>query len=178
MPGVGRGRTLSGEKGCEMRRFLWSSLGVLLLACLLGGEAGSVATSSARIPSVSIVSFVTPVSGPCGIVAGSDGALWFTNCGNDTIGRITTSGSISIYRHPGISPGEITAGPDGALWFTNFGDVGEGFGSIGRVTTAGRFSFFQHKSISGPRGISVGPDGALWFTNSGSIGRARIAKAD
>jgi len=31
------------------------------------------------------------------ITSGSDGALWFTNAGNNSIGRITTSGVVSNY---------------------------------------------------------------------------------
>ena len=51
---------------------------------------------------------------------GSDGALWFTNSGNNSIGRITTGGVVTNYTDPGILiPEPITAGPDGALWFAN-----------------------------------------------------------
>ena len=57
--------------------------------------------------------------------------MWFTNNGNNSIGRITTSGVISNYTAPSIdAPDGITAGPDGALWFTNLGN-----NSIGRITT-------------------------------------------
>ena len=39
---------------------------------------------------------------------------------SDSIGRITTDGSIPVYTDPSIDrPQGITAGPDGALWFTN-----------------------------------------------------------
>ncbi len=54
------------------------------------------------------------------ITAGPDGALWFTNAGNNSIGRITTAGVVTNYTGTGIiDPEGITAGPDGALWFTN-----------------------------------------------------------
>ena len=39
---------------------------------------------------------------PEGIAAGPDGALWFTNDGNDSIGRITTSGKVTNYTGTGI----------------------------------------------------------------------------
>ena len=65
---------------------------------------------------------------PEGITTGPDGALWFTNTGNSSIGRITTSGVVTNYTSGSVTdPTSITAGPDGALWFTN-GD------SIGRIT--------------------------------------------
>ena len=92
--------------------------------------------------------------------------------GQDSIGRITTSGKVSSFRDASIrGPRAIAAGPDGALWFTN--NRGD---SIGRITTGGKVSSFRHASIDGPWGITAGPDGALWFTNDGSdsIGRIQI----
>ena len=75
----------------------------------------------------------TGISDPSGIAAGPDGALWFTNYGNNSIGRITTAGTVTNYTGTGISsPAGIAAGPDGALWFTNCGN-----NSIGRITTTG-----------------------------------------
>ena len=117
------------------------------------------------------------ISTPNGIVAGPDGALWFTNSGN-SIGRITTAGVVTNYTGTGISfPTGITVGPDGALWFTNRGND-----SIGRITTAGLVTNYTDPSIDDPMGIAAGPDGALWFTNAltggqdeGSIGRITTA---
>ena len=106
---------------------------------------------------------------PQDITTGPDGALWYTNIGNNTIGSITTSGVISTYSDPSIvGPQDITAGPDGALWFTNFSN-----NSIGRITTTGVVSNYTDPTINEPFAITTGPDGALWFTNAGndSIGR-------
>jgi virginiamycin B lyase len=78
------------------------------------------------------------------IVAGPDGALWFTDIPGE-IGRINTAGVVTEFAVPEIppppgskpgtpgtpaSPTSITVGPDGALWF------GEN-GAIGRIATAG-----------------------------------------
>ena len=121
-----------------------------------------------------ISSYTDPsISGPAGITAGPDGALWFTNAGNNSIGRITTAGTVTSYADPSISaPQDITAGPDGALWFTNAGN-----NSIGRITTAGTVTNYTDPSISGPDGITTGPDGALWFTNAGNNSIGRITTA-
>ena len=55
---------------------------------------------------------------PQGITAGVDGALWFCNGGNNSIGRITTAGVATSYTDPRINfPQGITTGPHGALWF-------------------------------------------------------------
>ena len=68
---------------------------------------------------------------PNGIALGPDGNLWFTNYGNDSIGRITPIGVVTNYSGgSGIwAPYAITAAPDGNLWFANSLD-----NSIGRIT--------------------------------------------
>jgi virginiamycin B lyase len=117
-----------------------------------------------------VSNFTDPsISAPNGITLGPDGALWFTNNANNSIGRITTAGSVTSYTDATISgSGGIAVGSDGALWFTNFRN-----GSIGRITTAGRVTNYTDASINIPDTIAPGPDGALWFTNhgNGSIGR-------
>jgi virginiamycin B lyase len=92
---------------------------------------------------------------PLDITAGPDGALWFTNNISNTIGRITTSGVVTLFPLAANSgAGVITAGPDGALWFTT--STG-----IGRISTSGAVTVFP---VSGEvDGITAGPDGALWF---------------
>lgn len=92
---------------------------------------------------------------PLDITAGPDGALWFTNSISNTIGRMTTSGGVTLFPLAANSgAGVITAGPDGAMWFTTSG-------GIGRITTSGAVTVFP---VSGEvDGITAGPDGALWF---------------
>jgi hypothetical protein len=61
------------------------------------------------------------------MTVGPDGALWFTN--GDSIGRVTTDGTVSTFTSPSISvPRYITATAD-AVWFTN-----EGNSSLGSVS--------------------------------------------
>jgi streptogramin lyase len=84
---------------------------------------------------------VDPTSGPTGITAGPDGALWFTESWGYRIGRITTDGMVTEFSS-GItrynSLGGITAGSDGNLWFTETTYVGVdawfGANVIGRVS--------------------------------------------
>jgi virginiamycin B lyase len=96
------------------------------------------------------------------IVAGSDGALWFTECNANKIGRITTGGAFTEFPVTTTSsvPNGIAAGADGALWFA------ERFGNnIGRITTGGTLTEYPTvTSASHPNAITAGPDGALWFT--------------
>jgi virginiamycin B lyase len=58
------------------------------------------------------------------IIAGPDGALWFTT-GQTSIGRITTDGIVTEYTTPsGHEPTSLTAGPDGNIWFAENDRVG------------------------------------------------------
>jgi len=70
---------------------------------------------------------MTPLEQPIDLVAGRDGAIWFTEYKgtyqheNDAkLGRITTSGAITEYSggfNPKSGPTGITLGPDGKVWF-------------------------------------------------------------
>ena len=126
-----------------------------------------------RITTAGVISRYTGtgILDPEGITAGPDGALWFTNWGNNSIGRITTSGAVTNFTHAGVvGPLGIAKGPDGALWFTNWGN-----NSIGRITTAGAISNYTSTGFDGPAAIAAGPDRALWLTNffGNSIGRIK-----
>jgi streptogramin lyase len=87
---------------------------------------------------ISTAGVVTKYTGPGidepdRIATGSDGALWFTNYGDSSIGRTSTAGVVTNYTGPGIDePKRITEGSDGALWFTNYPN-----NTIGRISTAG-----------------------------------------
>lgn len=69
------------------------------------------------------------------ITAGPDGALWFTDGGDESIGRITTAGQISEYPigtpTPSSPQGIVSVG--GELWFAE-----EGLTALGSVDPDGR----------------------------------------
>lgn len=99
------------------------------------------------------------------IVAGPDGALWFTDFANDQIGALSTNGVIREY--PAHSPytalNAIAAGPDGALWFTRQDGV------IGRITTGGAITTFTLPTPnSQPNGIAAGSGKTLWIAETGA----------
>src|SRR5215469_1397719 len=127
-----------------------SGAGLVVLAGAVGGGAisGSAAVTAVVRPAAASadgaghVTLYAGIASPDSITAGPDKALWFTNLGNNSIGRITTAGSVSTYLSKGISrPVSIAAGPDGALWFTN-----QGNNSIGRITTGGTVTSFTDPS--------------------------------
>jgi hypothetical protein len=73
------------------------------------------------------------------IAAASDGALWFTDPGNNEIRQITTDGNVTRFPIQSVDghPVGITAGPDGALWFTEYNTH-----KIGRITTPTPTGFY------------------------------------
>ena len=113
---------------------------------------------------------------PTAIVAGPDGALWFSEEDNNMIGRITTAGQLTEFPAPGNPSANIAAGADGALWFTE-----RDAGRIGRITTAGHVTDFPipNSGAGFPLALAAGPDGALWFvdqeTGPSYIGRITTA---
>lgn len=123
-----------------------------------------------------ITEFPLPRSGadPYGIVAGPDGAVWFTEFRGNRIGRITTAGVVSEFAIPTPNSGPlgIAAGhPDGALWFAE-----DSACRVGRITTAGEITEFPTGAFAVgdcTAGIARGPDGNMWFTEweAGQIGR-------
>jgi virginiamycin B lyase len=122
----------------------------------------------------SFVEFVLPHpnSGPCKIVTGSDGAMWFTELGGGRIGRITLDGRITEYALPDrrAEPFMIVSGPDGALWFAEYNA-----GMIGRMATDGRLTEYRTSSpATEPMHLSFDSKDALWFTEVGGNALGRI----
>ncbi len=105
---------------------------------------------------------------PAGIVAGPDGALWFTDPGNDVIGRITTGGTYTLQQATGTEVDQgITVGPGNDLWFT----LGLDEGGIGRITTSGKVTLYKDHGGEFTQDITTTTDGTLWFTESnGTVG--------
>jgi len=115
---------------------------------------------------------------PQGIASGPDGALWFTEAGANSIGRITTAGATSSYPTFDADPLAITSGPGERLWFTDSYS-----NNVGRITTAGSVANYPAPpplfGTAGTTGMSKGPDGSIWFTESGTgvIGQVVFATA-
>lgn len=117
------------------------------------------------------------MTAPDQIVAGPDGNMWFSNGCGAQIGRITPSGTVTVYALPtpvaapvGDIPtpspptpciGSLAAGPDGNVWFTDFRTD-----HVGKITPAGAVTEFSAgiSASATPWGIAAGPDGNLWFT--------------
>jgi len=130
---------------------------------------------------------------PNDIVAGPDGAMWFTQSagGNPrggqsyfpaSIGRITAAGSYSSYPVPASARSvpdldAIALGPNGNLWFTEtaLGRIGEITPTVaGPVThefalpAADRLKEGVGSPVTSADTIAAGPGGDIWFTEQGS----------
>ena len=67
----------------------------------VGISGYSKVTNPVTPSEVGVASFSGPgISAPIGIALGSDGALWFTNYDNASIGRITPDGAVTNTRAP------------------------------------------------------------------------------
>jgi virginiamycin B lyase len=149
---------------------------LLLAGCSPSSEATVPSSTFAKVSllpdkrgKISIFNDTFGDAVPYGITAGPDGAIWFTDPGNDVIGRITTDGNYTLQQSAGaeVSTG-ITVGPDNNLWFT----IEQDDAMIGRITPGGTVTLFKDPGGSFPQGITTGPDGALWFGESnGTVGR-------
>lgn len=138
-----------------------------MVGAVVAASVVAVAPAASAEPSAGTVTEfpvgATASSQPGNLVAGPDGALWFTELGRPFLGRITSDGVVSEFPITGAANG-LTAGPDGALW------VSEG-PRIERVTTAGVVTTFD---ITGDWAYSItrAHDGNLWFvSNSNNLVR-------
>jgi virginiamycin B lyase len=129
-----------------------------------------VIPSSASTPSGGVV------ADACGITAGTDGNIWFTETTDNKIAKITPNGVITEYVVPTIysCPSAIASGPDGNIWFTE-----TCVNRIGKITPNGDFSEYSIPSgyyFETFRELIVAPDGSIWFTNDG-IARISIVQS-
>ncbi len=118
--------------GIGWRGFRWFGQAVAVAAAivLLSAAGLPIVAGAARAGHVKVY---PAISLPGTITTGPDGALWFTNdaLNSNTIGRITTSGKVTIYTGADINgPVGITTGPGGTLWFADNANS-----SVGRITT-------------------------------------------
>lgn len=111
---------------------------------------------------------------PSAIAFGSDGNLWYTIPNKAEIGRMTPSGTATVFPAAAGNGNQITSGPDGNLWFTSGNPA-----AVNRITTSGVVTQFLvgSQGFQYPSGITTGADGNLWFGDLGSnkIGRMTIA---
>ena len=102
------------------------------------------------------------------VVAGLDGAMWFTQDDN-RLGRMLTTGELTSYDAGAQLTGDLAVTASGDIWFTAIYQIGRfrpGAGSI-------LFNTPDDASSSSPWRLAAGPDGNLWFTEirANKVGR-------
>jgi virginiamycin B lyase len=115
---------------------------------------------------------------PYQIALGSDGNMWFTDRGTNSIWRVKRLNrkpfvQFTQYQLTGnAQPGTLTNGPDGALWFTE-----PGTNKIGRLPVSGTplTEYSIPTADAQPAGITAANDGSLWFTEQHAKQLARMA---
>ena len=139
--------------------------------------ATTAATAKAHlIPTLTEFALPTGIL-PDVIITGADGNLWFTDQGQLQIGRMTPTGSVTLFKIPSasltccISNGRdaIVVGPDKNLWFTEANNS-----RIARITTDGVITEFPLPNAQGSTAITIGADKNLWFTLDQAIGRMTL----
>ena len=151
--------------------FVRGLYGLALVTLLVGcGSAHAVEPVGANVAPPFILQsgqtpadwIVFPIAGSVedGLVAGPDGAMWFTQYNPSAISRITKGGTTTTYPVTGGPPITVILGPDGNFWFTMEQQ------EIGRITPSGQVTLIPMPR--GQHGITTGPlQGAvrnLWFT--------------
>src|SRR3984957_19316989 len=112
-------------------------------------------------------------SQPESMVAGPDGAYWFTEFYGQRIGRVDTNGVVTepFLFASGVDVGafSIIVGPDTNLWFAeahNDKIARISAGTNGSFTNGILTEFKIHTNVvtnCQPSGITFGPDGNIWF---------------
>jgi virginiamycin B lyase len=126
----------------------------------------------------------TQGTSPVGIVAATDGTVWFTLEYTDGfvpggagsygsgIGWLSLDGAPHEISVPTSSsgPSAMTLGPDHNPWFAEYES-----GKVAKVTIDGGPVVTEFPTpANGPNGISPGPNGTLWFTDLNGNGVDRI----
>ncbi|MBI5338274.1 MAG: hypothetical protein HZB45_11395 [Mycolicibacterium rufum] len=108
------------------------------------------------------------LNAPSGIIA-ADGDVWFTNIGDDRVGRIH-HGTVQLFAAPPGAirfPANIFPGPDDRVWFTSLGSDALGAIDPGAADPASTISMYALPDGSRPVALKSGPDGRMWFSLRG-----------
>jgi len=157
-------RSTSAQSSNQLRVGLlrWRTIGVVAVLALLATLG--VGPAAAVDPPETITAFTDEsVADPRMLAVGPDGALWFPNRGNDSIGRITLEGEITSLANGEITSPTLVAPSTDRIWFANANDT------IGWIAPDGTSSaVFSHEDIDEPVALTPGADDDLWFINQRS----------
>lgn len=108
------------------------------------------------------------LNAPSGIIA-ADGDVWFTNIGDNRVGRIR-EGAVQLFASESGAirlPANIFPGPDGRVWFTSLGSDALGAIDPGAPDPAATITTYALPDGSRPVALKAGPEGRMWFSLRG-----------
>jgi len=112
-----------------------------------------------------------------GLISGPDNYLWFM--GYRHIGKITTSGEVTIFEIKSGFPSSLILGLDGNMWFGEYAYSPGESTFIGYIKPSGEISEFQLNTILNDYlHLVAGPDGNVWFTETKSNIVGYITQSD
>ncbi|HTZ53651.1 MAG TPA: hypothetical protein VMB20_01200 [Candidatus Acidoferrum sp.] len=144
-----------------------------------GGGVGSInAIATAAKPNGSAATMVfgpQTVGGfiePYRIALGPDGNVWWGDCSQASVAKITTTGSVSTFNVSYAGTQGVTAGLDGNVWFDEYCAskfTASTDGIVGNInTTTGSLSEVAVPNANSPglilmENVALGPDGNIWY---------------
>ena len=131
--------------------------GAVSAVALAAGSLVAIAPAATAAPG-DITTFNTGADA-FGVAEDSDGNLWITNSGADSITKVALDGTTNTYASAVPGPREIALGPGGNMWFTS------GDRQIGLISPQGAIQAFTIAGVA--TDIAAGPDGNMWFTLPG-----------
>lgn len=102
------------------------------------------------------------------ITAGSDGNVWFTDPGTNSVGKMTPAGAVTEYplQVADAGPNSITKDSSGNIWID---EGGTNCSCLARISNAGSVSATYAVYHSGcqpyPVNVAVDKSGNVWYTN-------------
>lgn len=138
------------------------------VAIVVGAVIAAVLALSASAGAATVQLFNVPTadSGLHHLVAGPDGALWFTERTAGQVGRITTAGQITELPIPNNASGLADTGPDqivasgGAIWFLT--DIGESVYTIAPGASPSASLVYQDQ-LNNAAGLGPSDNGGVWL---------------
>jgi len=142
------------------------------------GDAGTAGNSGATgaqgtiaifpVPGMTVPEMAFAYATPAGIVAGSDGNVWFTEAGLDDLGRMLPDGGISHFPAvpAGCAPKGIASGPGGTIWFASSKCRWLGYLLPGQGTVTTLADPTADSSDHFPGRIAPGSDGLIYLTEA------------
>jgi virginiamycin B lyase len=106
------------------------------------------------------------------IVNGTGNDLWFVEEQGGRVGRIDTTGHITLLSATFNQPTGIALDSSGAVWIAE-----QGAGTIDRVTSQGVVRYKVDTPLAQPEDLVAAPDGTMWFSEFGSGEVGRFATA-